>query len=101
MSRFAQGMAVAALISLPLVAWGHGFGLVRPRTTVAYYYPAPVEYVPVAAYPAYPVCVPPTLPVYPAGPRLSVPGPTYAPPTAAPPPPSLLPSSRRLGAPMT
>jgi len=51
MSGLARGAAVAVIVSFPLVAQGHGLGLLRPRTTVAYYYPAPVQYVPVLAYP--------------------------------------------------
>jgi hypothetical protein len=85
MSRLAQGVAVAVIMALPVGAWGHGLGLLHPRTTVAYYYPAVVEYVPVVAYPVYPVCVPPPLPSYPSVPVPSGLGQTYAPPTAAPP----------------
>jgi hypothetical protein len=78
MSGLARGAAVAVIISLPLVARGHGFGLLRPRTTVAYYCPAPVQYVPVL------VCITPPLPVYAWAPP-SAPGSTYAKPTPAPP----------------
>ncbi|HLJ92516.1 MAG TPA: hypothetical protein VKU02_04910 [Gemmataceae bacterium] len=79
MSRFARSVAVALLLCLPVGAWGHGFGLLWPRTTVAYYYPAPVSYVPVLAVQAYPICV------VPSAPRPVTPARTYAPPTPAPP----------------
>lgn len=82
MATLARGVAVAVILSFPVVVEGHGFGLLRPRTTVAYYYPAPVAYVPVLAYP---VCIPPPLPVYPPAPLPSAPGRTYAQPTPAPP----------------
>jgi hypothetical protein len=85
MSKLAQGTALAVVLSLPLVAWGHGFGLVHSPITVAYYYPAPVQYVPVVAYSAYPACWEPPLPVYIPAPQPSGPIPTYAPPTASPP----------------
>src|SRR6266404_2737995 len=82
MSGLARGAAVAVIVSFPLVAQGHGLGLLRPRTTVAYYYPAPVHYVPVLAYP---VCIPLPQPVYPPTPQRSALGSTYAQPTPAPP----------------
>ena len=85
MERFAHVTALAAVFSLPLMAWGHGLALVRSPVAVAYYYPAPFPCVPVAAVMAYPPCIPP--PVYPLPLLPSAPGPSYAPPTAAPPSP--------------
>jgi hypothetical protein len=83
MSRFAQGVAVAVILSVPLVARGHGLSSLRTRTAVAYYYPVTVQYVPVVAYNTYPICVTPPLPV--TGAQRAAPGRPYAPPTAAPP----------------
>lgn len=82
MTGFARGVAVAVMISFPLVAQGHGLGLLRPRSTVAYYCPAPVYYVPMAVYP---LCVTLPLSVYPSAPQPSAPGRPYARPTPAPP----------------
>ena len=83
MSSWSQGLAGAIMFSFPVVAWGHGF--LRPPPTVAYYYPAPVPYVPVLTYNPYTICVPLPSPLYPSVPPPSVPSRTYAPPTAAPP----------------
>ena len=82
MGKLAQAAVLAVILSTPLAARGHGYGLAP--LTVAYYYPGPVEYVPVIAYMVSPVCVPPQ-PVYPAAPAVSGPNRTYAPPTPAPP----------------
>src|SRR5215472_11509445 len=84
MSKVAQAAAVALLACFPLMAAGHGLGL-RPRAVVAYYCPAPVQYVPVLSYEMYPICVPPPVAVHPSMPPPSSPGATYARPTPAPP----------------
>ena len=83
MSKLAQAAVLAVILSMPVAARGHGYGLVQSPVTVAHYYPAPVEYVPVMAYWWSPVCVP--APVYPAVPAVPVPNRGYAPPTPAPP----------------
>jgi hypothetical protein len=84
MSKLAQAAVLAVILSMPLAARGHGYGLVQSPVTVGYYYPGPVEYVPVTAYLVSPVCVPPPL-VYPTAPAVSGPNRIYAPPTPAPP----------------
>src|SRR5579859_1983568 len=76
MSGLNRSVAVACIVAFPLVAQGHGFGLYRPRSTVAYYYPVPVTYVPVLMYEAVPVCIAPVP---------SALGRAYAQPTPAPP----------------
>src|SRR5216683_1360451 len=82
MSGFVRSAAMALIIAFPLVARGHGLGWLRPRATVAYYCPAPVQFVPVLAYP---ICITPPLSVRPPVPQPSGPGRTYARPTPAPP----------------
>ena len=81
MSKVGQGVAVAIFLSLPLGAWAYGL---RSHTTVTYYLPTPVLYVPVTAYTPYPVCLPPAS-VPAVAPPPGIPSRTYAPPTAAPP----------------
>jgi hypothetical protein len=82
MSGFVRSAAMAFIIALPVVARGHGLGWLRPRPTVAYYCPAPVQFVPVLAYP---ICITPPLSVRPSAPQPSGPGHAYARPTPAPP----------------
>jgi hypothetical protein len=84
MSKVAQAAAVAMLVFFPLMARGHGLGI-RPRAIVAYYCPAPVQFVPVLSYDMYPICVPPPLAVHRSMPPPYAPGATYARPTPATP----------------
>jgi hypothetical protein len=80
MSKVGQGIVVAIVLALPVRAWAFGF---RSHTTVTYYLPTPIVYVPVATYQPYPVCLPP--PVYAVAPPHAIPSNSYARPTAAPP----------------
>jgi hypothetical protein len=83
MSGLVRGVALAVMVGFPLLARGNGLGLVRTRTTVAYYCPAPVQYVPLIV--ADPYCIPLAPPVRSAVPQPSAPSRPYARPTPAPP----------------